>query len=126
MVPRSLFSAVSVLVLVVLEALTPISTAAWAVEGPFPPDQVLTASGGVEPQAVVTSPAGCSGKSNNPHKDTEGTIKGLTPTAAQVKASGIYGACENNAWRTEGEHWSTEVDGTFYGHTIRYADVKNC
>jgi hypothetical protein len=107
------------------------------------------------------SPAGCVGKSNNPHK-TGSNIKGLTQidcddavdelqTTAQlwrkrwwgyekvgkkgdqtnhdkfgVKAGGIYGECENNKWRTEGEHWSDEDGVTYYAHTFRYNTVTSC
>lgn len=43
--------------------------------------------------------------------------------AYQVKASGYYGACEENRWRLEGEHWSWESSGIYYGHTWAYNDV---
>lgn len=108
------------------------------------------------------SPAGCVGKSNNPHKDTYGHIKGVTQidclysvpklrTTAQlwrkrwwgyekvgtkgdntnyntwqVKASGIFYGCQNNWWRTEGEHWSWEGGKTYYAHTMKYAEVTTC
>jgi hypothetical protein len=44
----------------------------------------------------------------------------------QVKASGLYNLCENNSWRTEGEHESLESDGDYYTHTMVYAEVTNC
>jgi hypothetical protein len=161
MVQTTFLSGAFVLVLLVLESLTPISGSASADDLSFPSGQVLRASGG-RPQGVEPSPSGCFGRSNNPHKDTEGTIKGLTQidceirvaslhttaqlwrkrwwgyqsvgsigdntnaTAIQVKASSVYGACENNKWRTEGEHWSTEATGTYYAHTLQYADVDKC
>jgi len=117
-------------------------------------------SGGVTTLGV--SPAGCIGKSNNPHKDTYGRIKGVTQidclysvpklrTTAQlwrkrwwgyekvgtkgdntnyntwqVKASGIFYGCQNNWWRTEGEHWSWEGGTTYYAHTMKYAEVTTC
>jgi hypothetical protein len=42
----------------------------------------------------------------------------------QVKASGLFSPCQTNSWRTEGEHWSYETSGTYYFHSMKYADVS--
>lgn len=47
--------------------------------------------------------------------------------ASHVQASATWGPCENNRYRTEGDHWSDEgSDGIFYAHTMKYADVNTC
>ena len=43
-----------------------------------------------------------------------------------IKASGLFNGCQNNWWRTEGEHWSYEASGTYYRHTMRYNEVTRC
>jgi hypothetical protein len=45
---------------------------------------------------------------------------------AHQKASAYYYACENNDWRNEGEHWSTEGGITYYAHTMNYEEIKKC
>lgn len=46
--------------------------------------------------------------------------------AKHVQASAKYGNCENNKWRTEGDHWSVEDGETYTAHTMKYKDVTNC
>ncbi len=43
-----------------------------------------------------------------------------------VKASGTFGTCQVNNWRTSGQHWSWEHGETYYLETMKPADVPAC
>jgi hypothetical protein len=43
----------------------------------------------------------------------------------KIGRSGVY-SCQNNTWRTVGEHTSVEGSGTYSAETMNYKDITNC
>lgn len=46
---------------------------------------------------------------------------------SRINRSGHWDGCQNNSWRTVGNHHVLDRDGVhYYAETMRYADVTNC